>query len=326
MKTMGRPFRNYKSFLVSFSLFVVIFSAAVNFAAAQGYVFGKIFEESGVANWIKAVYLFGMGIIGVLAVMAIVFAGIQYISSVGNPEVIQQAKSKIGAAIAGLLLILLSYTILHTLDPRLVKLGFEGEESDLSSTYYDEIIEVSSCQTDSDCEKEKVNWCSEKKIANCENYLTYCLEESKKCGTRPKNLTGKAKVNQYCNTDADCDTRLCNTKENKCIIKPMKGYEGCERNNECESRMCRKGPGWEVKNVCVPIKGFPGGEYCDIDKHCESKRCVYTGVGVIINRHYACTVPGGGGRGDHCQEHNDCKENYFCVDRECTFAGKKVLK
>lgn len=85
---------------------------------AQG-IFG--FDTSSPAAWFNSIYKWGVMIVGVLAVAAIVFAGITYLTSFGNPDAINTAKAVIGGAIAGLVLIGISYILLSMLDPRLVR-------------------------------------------------------------------------------------------------------------------------------------------------------------------------------------------------------------
>ena len=61
-------------------------------------------------NWV-------VGIIGVVAVLAIVIAGIQYITSQGSPEGLKKAKSRITNAVIGLVLLVLMVAILKFIFP-----------------------------------------------------------------------------------------------------------------------------------------------------------------------------------------------------------------
>ena len=72
------------------------------------------------STYLRAVFLTGIGLAGVLAVLMIVIGGIQYIGSGMSPSGKSDAKDRIRNAIMGLLLALLSWIILNTINPTLV--------------------------------------------------------------------------------------------------------------------------------------------------------------------------------------------------------------
>jgi hypothetical protein len=76
------------------------------------------------SQYLKQIYLTGVGLAGVLAVLMIVIGGIQYIGSGMSPSAKEDARGKITNAILGLLLALGSWLILHTINPDLVSLKF----------------------------------------------------------------------------------------------------------------------------------------------------------------------------------------------------------
>jgi len=73
-------------------------------------------------EYIRYFFLFGLGLVGFLAVAAIVVGGIMYMtgSTVGK---VDRAKQIIWGAVTGLVLLLCSYLLLFLLDPTLVKLS-----------------------------------------------------------------------------------------------------------------------------------------------------------------------------------------------------------
>jgi len=71
--------------------------------------------------YIKNLYTIGVGIAGVLAVIMIIIGGIEFITSAANPSGRTDARKRIWAAVGGLLIALLSYIILNTINPNLVK-------------------------------------------------------------------------------------------------------------------------------------------------------------------------------------------------------------
>lgn len=72
------------------------------------------------STYLRAVFLTGIGLAGVLAVLMIVIGGIQYIGSGMSPSGKTDARDRITNAIMGLLLALLSWIILNTINPNLV--------------------------------------------------------------------------------------------------------------------------------------------------------------------------------------------------------------
>ncbi|GEM_PF-6216792 len=72
-----------------------------------------------IGPYLIALYRYLVGISGVVAGLIIVWAGVTWLISGGNPEHINDAKKKIGNAIIGLFLIVGSYVILNIVNPAL---------------------------------------------------------------------------------------------------------------------------------------------------------------------------------------------------------------
>lgn len=81
-------------------------------------------DANNFGSYLSKIYILGIGLAGVLAVLVIVIGGIQYIGSGMSPSGKTDAKEKITNAILGLLLALISWLILNTIDPNLVSLRF----------------------------------------------------------------------------------------------------------------------------------------------------------------------------------------------------------
>lgn len=84
--------------------------------------FGGKKEFADIGEFIKSNYNMAIAIAGILAVLMIIVAGVQWVTSGGNSEMISSAKKRIGGALVGLLIAYLSYTILNTINPALVNL------------------------------------------------------------------------------------------------------------------------------------------------------------------------------------------------------------
>jgi len=71
-------------------------------------------------------YKYGIGVAGILGTVMIIFGGFQWATSGGNSAIIGSAKKKITGSIIGMLLAVISYTILNTINPALVNLRMPG--------------------------------------------------------------------------------------------------------------------------------------------------------------------------------------------------------
>ncbi|GEM_PF-3876289 len=91
-------------------------SSAADYVPGSGNVRGVTLTQ-----YIISIYNYAASIIGLLAVIVIIIAGYRYMGAMGNPQYIAEAKAMAMGAIAGLVLVILSYLILSTLNPATVK-------------------------------------------------------------------------------------------------------------------------------------------------------------------------------------------------------------
>ena len=73
-------------------------------------------------TYVQQIYLFALGIVGLVAVFAIVFWAFMYIIAAGNPSKMSDAMGGIKDAILGLVLLLLAALILNLINPSLTTL------------------------------------------------------------------------------------------------------------------------------------------------------------------------------------------------------------
>jgi hypothetical protein len=117
-----------KFFLFSFLIF--IFTAPV-FAFAQATIsiasslpgMGPVASTTPPGAFVGGFYQFALMIGGVLAFGAIVYGGILYAASAGNPGKQSEGREWITSALLGLLLLAGAYLILYTINPNLVNLN-----------------------------------------------------------------------------------------------------------------------------------------------------------------------------------------------------------
>jgi hypothetical protein len=77
---------------------------------------------SSFETYLSYIYQIGLGIVGITALLVIIYSGVLYITSAGNASQMGEAKDRIKSAILGLILALAAYLILYTINPDLVKL------------------------------------------------------------------------------------------------------------------------------------------------------------------------------------------------------------
>lgn len=108
-------------------LTLILFSTAASVQAARTIIAyprlpGAPVPTEGVPQFIKYIFVFSLGIVGIVGLIAIIIAAFQYVTSVGNPQKAAEAKDRIFSALLGILLLLGSYLILNTINPDLLKL------------------------------------------------------------------------------------------------------------------------------------------------------------------------------------------------------------
>ena len=77
-----------------------------------------------IAQYIRAVFVYFIWIVGLMAVAMVVYGGIKWVAAAGNPGVINDARATINNAIIGLIIALTSVLLLNTINPDLTK--FQG--------------------------------------------------------------------------------------------------------------------------------------------------------------------------------------------------------
>jgi|GEM_PF-5984192 len=128
---MNRFLKNKNNLLIFFGLlitFSLLFSFQVKGAvrletdwpASPG---GKeLTATSTLVDFIDYAYRWAMLLGGLFAFFALIMGGFQYLTSVGDPNKMRDAKERIIAAILGLVLLLSTYVIINTLNPELLTL------------------------------------------------------------------------------------------------------------------------------------------------------------------------------------------------------------
>ncbi|EKE01304.1 MAG: hypothetical protein ACD_21C00164G0003 [uncultured bacterium] len=131
--------KNIYTFLISLSLVTVALAPVIVFAAYQPSVIevdpGGNFEQNsglgdanpgevtaGVINWV-------LGLLGLLAIVLVVYAGFLWMLAAGNEEQVKKAKDILSGAFFGILIILASYGITSYVFENLVNAVENGPQN-----------------------------------------------------------------------------------------------------------------------------------------------------------------------------------------------------
>lgn len=83
---------------------------------------GGVVDGTLFGRYVNSFYIYFAGVAGILAVIMIMYGGFHYITSLGNPQRMNQGKEIISNALIGIILVLTSYLLLNIINPRLTKL------------------------------------------------------------------------------------------------------------------------------------------------------------------------------------------------------------
>jgi len=124
-----RETKNKKTILLALAIFFMsIFIlqpvfADVNLYSNQQMIPGATEKTCDISTYIQQIIGFGYATIGILTMFMLGIGAFQYIVSIGNTAKMTSAKNTVNYAILGLFLGLLSWIILYTINPNLVKVS-----------------------------------------------------------------------------------------------------------------------------------------------------------------------------------------------------------
>lgn len=119
-----------KIFLILAVLILSVFIISPVLAAAGDYTplvkIPRIDPNAGLLVYLNGVYKFVISVVGILAMAVLIYGGMLYITSAGNTARVGEAKESINAALAGLLLALISWVIFATINKDILVLKNVG--------------------------------------------------------------------------------------------------------------------------------------------------------------------------------------------------------
>ena len=134
-------------------------------------------DDSDVGDMVKYFYEWAIALGGIATFFALILGGFQYISSMGKPEAMKEARERITSAIWGLILLLSSWLILNTINPDLTTFRRNSYNLD----YLNEMLEALSI--------EELPSCDYVELFPGEDYGGGAMEiEGKEREEAPKNI------------------------------------------------------------------------------------------------------------------------------------------
>ena len=101
-----------------------VFTFAAVTLSISGSLPGLSANPTNPGSWINGFYTLALMLGGVLAFGAVVYGGVLYAASAGNPSKQTEGKEWIWAALTGLLLLAGAWIVLHTINPNLTNVSF----------------------------------------------------------------------------------------------------------------------------------------------------------------------------------------------------------
>jgi len=137
---MGKNIKNKKIIVLLvllgiFGAFSVVFALEVAWPNSPAGT--PLNDTSNLTDLIKYLYEWGIAIGGLAVFIALVIAGFQYLTSMGDPGKMKEAKERITSAFLGLVLLLGSWLILNTINPGLTTVNiplFDVPEANIPGT------------------------------------------------------------------------------------------------------------------------------------------------------------------------------------------------
>ena len=120
-----------KSYVSAISAIYALHAQTV-FAQSQGTQTGSIAPlnpidnlpgDTDLASLLTKIINYFLGLVGLIAVLMLIIGGIRYVTSGGNEQTVEKAKSTILYAIIGIVIVVLSYAIVFTITNALDSLG-----------------------------------------------------------------------------------------------------------------------------------------------------------------------------------------------------------
>ncbi len=167
MRTKGWVIRSF--IILAFLCFSILPIAAVAQTKISAAIPGTVVASTtntAPGAFIANFYQFALMIGGILAFGVIVFGGIKYMASAGNPSGQTEGKEWIWGALTGLLLLAGAYLVLHTINPQLVNLTLPTLNQVVATAPYTATSSTSTATSTVSCAAPNGGPCTAANLAN----------------------------------------------------------------------------------------------------------------------------------------------------------------
>jgi len=230
-----------------------------------------------IGQYISGFYNYAMAIVGILAVIVLMIAGVIWLTSGGNPNKVGQAKDLISGALVGLGLLLGSWILLNTVNPDLVKFkvtpirGIKPMINCCDQTKGNQVVE------DSECAAPAVICQAGENCSNDGTNKFFCLDESKYFCCEYQNGSGGELLCDSVKTGENCQSlpgwdylksytgRYCGLKQTIPYGTSCEGNSQCLDSDEgdvCANGYCYSGVCWKSLGKIGEPCGNRGGSKC----------------------------------------------------------------
>lgn len=101
-------------------------------------------DNNLLANYIRAIFTYFIWVVGIVAVVMVMYGGVKWVAAAGNPGQIKDARDVIDNAVIGVIIALVSVVLLNTINPKLTKLSLSGV-TNVDTIFYDSQYVTSIC-------------------------------------------------------------------------------------------------------------------------------------------------------------------------------------
>jgi len=234
------------------------------------------------SKYIKAFYDYGLMVVGILATIVLMGAGVLWLTSGGNESKISQAKELITGSIVGLAILFGSWVLLNTINPDLLKM--KVLKTQLVKTYF--FRSSGFIETINDAPKDiKYGWvCMNNNTQTCANTepptinlkIDLCYD-----GTPANTKPNCAYGNLWCCGTSKTDVKLSN------MCEGANDWTSCRVNSTAVI-----GSGYCKNNICESCKttghdSTNEGAPCDSSYECKSD---YSLCGIETHGYCFCNI------------------------------------
>jgi hypothetical protein len=86
-------------------------------------------DNTLLANYIKAIFIYFIWVVGIVAVVMVIYGGVRWVAAAGNAGRIKEARDIIDNAVIGVIIALTSVVLLNIINPKLTQIGIPSFRS-----------------------------------------------------------------------------------------------------------------------------------------------------------------------------------------------------